>query len=456
MAFEVACSECQGRLMVEQAGVIVACPHCGAHLNIEAPSEAPAQTDSPSAPEDHPEVDSSPQETVATLPEGTETVPAPESDQPAEATADSSLPVADEQIAPEKQFESPQQFEPTSPAETAPAASPPEHQAPAVSTPPVDPADTLPEIPTVSMQPPDIGAEAHTLPAETSSPETTSQGKPAESMPENAGTNAPAASVPARRGVSHHTFSLVRNYAIAMTIAVVILVYKLLTPNLSALESLPDIKPQKKDDKIVYKLVPESAEMPPGHLLSLGQSQRFGNLNVTPVRVTREPVEFIHHQGNEAITRDATSDVVKLWFRFENLSTDQSIAPLDGLVFKRDDNDFENVRSNNFVCRQSEKKKGGKLVFVYDHLITGQWDLRNQHAEREIAPGESLETYIPTTEEGIAQLMSSDEPLIWRVQFRKGYSPKNYGVTTVIEVAFKSSDIGAATPAAPAKPNTNT
>ena len=40
--------------------------------------------------------------------------------------------------------------------------------------------------------------------------------------------------------------------------------------------------------------------------------------------------------------------------------------------------------------------------------------------------------------------MDSGEPLVWRVHFRKGYSPKNYGVTTVIEVAFESSDIGAA------------
>jgi hypothetical protein len=33
--------------------------------------------------------------------------------------------------------------------------------------------------------------------------------------------------------------------------------------------------------------------------------------------------------------------------------------------------------------------------------------------------------------------------LIWRVHFRKGYSPKNYGVTTVFEVKFHSDAIQA-------------
>jgi hypothetical protein len=251
--------------------------------------------------------------------------------------------------------------------------------------------------------------------------------------------------VSAGRGVSRQTFTLVRNYAIAMTLAVVFLIYKLLNPNMSNLESLPDLKPLKnKDGTIGYSRVPEAAEMPPGHLLSLGETQRFGNLNVTPVRVTKEPIEFVHHLGDTGVNREPGDDVVKLWFEFENLSSDQHIAPLDGLVFKRDERDWENIRSNNFVCRQSQKNEDGKLVFVYELNEKDIWVLRNQNAELEIAPGEKIETFIPTSEEGVADLLNSDEPLVWRVHFRKGYSPKNYGVTTVIEVAFDSSDIGTA------------
>src|SRR5690348_5532945 len=40
MAMELACGNCQGRLLVETPGVIVACPHCGIHL--QTPGAAPA------------------------------------------------------------------------------------------------------------------------------------------------------------------------------------------------------------------------------------------------------------------------------------------------------------------------------------------------------------------------------------------------------------------------------
>ena len=432
MAFEVACSQCEGRLMVEEAGVIVACPHCGAHLNIEAPveHEAASTDERTSTPDDEPPADSADQPEAAT-------------EQPVEVSPDSE-PSTDENV---------EGFEPAPSAAiaTVDGESEPADAAPVVTEVPINSSaiETAPEANNPSPQ-----SVADSEPAQEATAHfgaTHPESQPiTQSHPTGGAIEAPfISSVSAGRGVSRHTFTLVRNYAIAMTLAVIFLVYKLLNPNMSALESLPDVKPQKKDDKIVYKLVPEATEMPPGHLLSLGQSQRFGNLQVTPVRITKEPVEFVHHLGDPGVSREPGPEVVKLWFEFENLSTDQSIAPLDGLVFKRDDNDFENVRSNNFACRLSQKKKGGELAFVYDLIEFDIWNLRGQNVEQEIAPGEKLETYIPTSEEGVAQLMNSDEPLVWRVQFRKGYSPKNYGVTTVIEVAFESSDIGAATPVTP-------
>lgn len=430
MAFEVACSQCEGRLMVEEAGVIVACPHCGTHLNIEAPSEPEAAPTNQSidTPDEQPAADASEQ-------------PEPATEQPAEATYEPA-PVPDEPAT-----DTPAEQEPSA-AETPTdgEAEPAEADAPATEG-PIDASagEVVPE--TNDPTPPVVANPESSQELAVESADTVEAPSPEipTETPELGGTiEAPSiSSVAAGRGVSRHTFTLVRNYAIAMTLAVIFLVYKLLNPNMSALESLPDVKPQKKDDKIVYKLVPEATEMPPGHLLSLGESQRFGNLQVTPVRITKEPVEFVHHLGDTGVTREPGPEVVKLWFEFENLSTDQHISPLDALVFKRDDNDFENVRSNNFACRLSQKKKGGELAFVYDLNEFDIWNLRGQNVGQEIAPGEKFETYIPTTEEGVAQLINSDEPLIWRVHFRKGYSPKNYGVTTVIEVSFDSADIGA-------------
>ncbi|NQV24212.1 MAG: hypothetical protein HQ518_07565 [Rhodopirellula sp.] len=443
MAFEVACSECEGRLMVEQAGVIVACPHCGAHLKIDAPVESEASSpdgnvdppaeqpvdESPADSGSQPEV-SEPETEAVAPPAEVESVPVV---QPADSTPDSETPVGFSVVT-------------DAPAEIVGEPMPyiGEPIAATTETTATDATNAISESTTGATE---IAAteDVPRTSAETEATRPTTEDSPVSPQvpATNAGSpgNFPAQNYAPGRRVSPQSFSLLRNYAIAMTLAVIFLIYKLLNPNMSALESLPDVKPPKKDDKIVYKLVPEATEMPPGHLLSLGQSQRFGNLKVTPIRVTREPIEFVHHLGDTGVSREPGPDVVKLWFEFENLSSDQSIAPLDGLVFKRDDNDFENVRSNNFACRLSQKKKGGELAFVYDLNEGDIWNLRDQNVNWEIAPGEKLETYIPTTEEGVAQLVNSDESLVWRVHFRKGYSPKNYGVTTVIEVAFESSDI---------------
>ena len=41
MATEVSCGQCQGRLLVETLGIVVACPHCGTHLSIPLPTPEP-------------------------------------------------------------------------------------------------------------------------------------------------------------------------------------------------------------------------------------------------------------------------------------------------------------------------------------------------------------------------------------------------------------------------------
>ena len=57
-----------------------------------------------------------------------------------------------------------------------------------------------------------------------------------------------------------------------------------------------------------------------------------------------------------------------------------------------------------------------------------------QNIGKELAPGESRETYIPAEE--VVEL--ADGPWMWPVQFRKGYHPNSFrGVTTLIDVRFE-------------------
>jgi hypothetical protein len=547
MAFEVSCSQCQGRLMVEQAGQVVACPHCGVHLAIPeaAPSDVPptdapadfaptdiASGDEPASisvqvseaeatpeaeailtqppPEDSQTGDHSaietpieapalPQDTPGEMPVFS---PASESTDGKEQLADTvdnatnasvdvaaeptTISVDDPFLSSAPDFSSgfggvPASDDPfaggdfnfghadvgnvTTVSEFVPTAPPGDSdEAPEISpAAPESASDSTESLPRISDESQSAPGEAN--PVETGVPELTAD-TDAGSQEEDVAAAVPTAASanaqyqptfqPPTETVPRSKYVLVLSWASSATIAALFLAYLLTTSQTSQLESLPDVKPPKKDDKIVYKLVPEDAAMPPGHVLALGETQRYGNLKVTALRVTRGPIQFEHYDTSSKRTRDDGPEVLKLWLKFENVSRDQSIAPLDELVFQRDDRDFENVRANIFLARTSFKEEIRKwmtakkqkqemerppCLVVYDLNTSDDWNLKGQQVTHEIPPGGQLETYIPTTPEGISDVLTGDEELVWRVHFRKGYSRKNYGVTTVIEVTFNGSDV---------------
>lgn len=235
------------------------------------------------------------------------------------------------------------------------------------------------------------------------------------------------------------------SYASAATLALLYMYWAWSQPRPHALESLPDVPPLDVKNGEVMKLVPVEADVPPGHLLSLSESRRFGNIEVQPLYVVAEPLEFEHFSGRADVRKPQTAPVLKLFLRFTNRSSDQTIVPLDvDLLFRRTMWKDGSPRANQFVCRASERKPGGHQVLLYDHPATSEWDLSGQNLGTPLAPGESVETYLPSEEE----ISSLSGPLVWRVHFRKGYSPGGFGVTTLVDVVFDSSEIQTGRPAA--------
>lgn len=248
----------------------------------------------------------------------------------------------------------------------------------------------------------------------------------------------PQSSAPTTPQVSARRRSLLLialiSYASAATLALLYLLFSLSRGRPHALESLPDVPPLDVQHGEVMKLAPADVDLPPGHRLLLGESRRFGNILVEPLRIVVEPVEFQHFSGRTAVDKAATPPVLKLWLRFTNVSESQSIAPLDpDLVFRRAMLEH-GARANQFVRRVADENTDGPQVLLYDHPISSEWDLRDQQLGVRLAPGESLETYLPSGEEGAAL----SGPLVWRVHFRKGYSPQGFGVTTLVDVEFEA------------------
>lgn len=549
MATEVVCGQCQGRLLVEQTGVVVACPHCGAHLSIGAQAPAPYPPYPPSG--------YYPPQPQA-FPQPAPTWPAPVSAPPAPVTQPPVEPPMLASVAPDVSatVEPPVPPEPvaaaqvtteaaTAPSPAWPVVAEPVVEVPAVAAAAVPEPITIPDftadapepvrLPVVNVSPP-AASEASTVEVSTSAgaapvaavaaalvtegiaehnapvpgqgvseaavtiglPATSSPVANASDFPDFSGignisaaasVSAPsaapeaspasfstaetgeyptiAASTPAPRfgtpteqpatspaapaiasakgntfagpTVPKYLFMIVVSYASAITIAFILLYLR----GASTLD-LPDLVPKvsKTTGQVGLTIIPEGARLPGAYRLRIGESRRYGNVLVTPVKVTRGKLEFTHFSDATKTKPPTESEVLKLWVKFENVSADQTFSPLDKvLLFTRlnDNVVVTQTRSNNYLYQATELKRDGKRVAVYELPVASEWDLKNQQLEQELAPQGVLETYLPTNNEDLSSLTG---PLIWRMQFRKGYNPQSgRGVTTVVEVEFDSGDV---------------
>ena len=228
---------------------------------------------------------------------------------------------------------------------------------------------------------------------------------------------------------------VVGSYASLLTIYVI---YHAFFHRTHQLESLPDLETvQQLGGRLVIPL-PES-NLPPGHMLKLGESRRYGDIRVTPLRVARGPMNFSHYTRNAALIRSPSKPVLKLWLKFENVSDQASITPIDPrlMYFQRESEKL--IAFNVIFPAVEQKSKNGRRFYHFDQLpIESEWQIVGQETKRELLPSESFETFIPS-QEGIEGLSGA---VVWRVHFRKGYGPKTgNGVTTLIDVRFNTDEI---------------
>lgn len=522
MAMEVVCGNCQGRLRVEQTGVIVACPHCGAHLQIGDPAppvpvpavaEAPPSIPPPPEPSFPPPVftpdvavspspftfEPPPVSFPPAVPPPVEILPeiilTPPPKEPQQVSAVDITPGLD---TPPNLFAPPVSTDtPLSDSDTwmpkINLSMPPKIDAPAL--PALDEASTLLLPPATPGSPPPAAPQSPPLPAQPNNAEGTDIWKgsqiehtfgeqstlsmpgsprfegfpqnPSETSSSTASTlvmpgpgspmrpemmastksESPAAPTAATSDssreavVPRYLFVIVASYASAITLAFLYLWWR---GTVSTID-LPDVVPKinKQTGKIGMTLLQET-QLPPAYRLKIGESKRYGSLLVTPVKVTKSPLEFVYFTENGPTKPPSSTPVLKLWVKFKNVSSDQTFPALDEQLLFRRTGDKENAtqdRTNNYVCLQSERKRLGKRVPVYTLPINGDWLLKGQNLNTPIGPDQEWQTYIPTNDEDLSSLKG---PLTWRLHFRKGYNPQTFhGVTTLVEVEFDSQDIRA-------------
>lgn len=424
MPIELLCGQCQGRFAAEQPGGVVACPHCGAHLqvpgepagmNLQPPSQIlPADNGHSPAGElitsnleaaDELEPQPPAMETAATLVTVSETM-ALEEAAPSAIIAPAAIPLSELASHSTPRMPLPEAAAPTVAAFAAPDSATP--MAAASVAPP----------PAASVAPP--------------APPTTPAAAPASRL---------AVDLPSAATVPKFWFTLLLGYSSAATLALLFLLYVLGRIKSHPLESLPDIKPEVRKGEVELKVALPRYDVAPGHVLRIGETRRFGSLKVTPLKVTQGPLRFEHALKAPTAQRPPSQPVLKLWVKFENVSRNQTFSPLDPeLLFRRKYQGFGRPSlTNQFLCKESERlREGGDLRYLFEQSTTSEFHLAGQQLDNTLGPGQAYETFIPS-EEFIDKL---DGDLVWRLQFRKGYHPRTrHGVTTLIDVPFARKDV---------------
>ena len=209
---------------------------------------------------------------------------------------------------------------------------------------------------------------------------------------------------------------------------------------------LPDLAPPVQKDGRVTTLiyVPSGKPLSAGHQLAVGESRRFGSLELTALGVTRGALSFEYFDPALALDdlkREPSGEVLKLHLRVRNISPDQTFVPFDRhLVYARepDRRTAGRFKANNIVWNSEDPSE--TVLYLYDLSPDSDWVIAGQNLDRELAPGESVELFLPSTDGLPSEL---PDHLVWRFHFRKGYNRVSFrGVTTVAEVRFGLDQVG--------------
>lgn len=219
----------------------------------------------------------------------------------------------------------------------------------------------------------------------------------------------------------------------------------------SQLANLPDPVDHEKS----VHLYPRDVPLLSDHVLKIGESREIGDIRVEVLRVTQQSITYQHYTGDTKQKRDNSPPVLQLWLKCTNISTNSDIAPLDyDLVFKQVLNKENEQMSNTFLCQNHHQAKG-PLQLMFERPEHPLWDMVGMSLGQVLKPGESLETFLPSTEEAVSELAAGrlGNELVWRVHIRKGYDGEGKGITTLIEVVFPASDIQTIADAPPSTPS---
>jgi hypothetical protein len=191
---------------------------------------------------------------------------------------------------------------------------------------------------------------------------------------------------------------------------------------------------------------PDPAQSLPDKLkVELGQSIRIGDLEVIPEKVERRQIQYESTIKNAS--QDATQfDVLALVLRLRNISKDVVFKPMDPYFTRQWRPKNGGLMPYTFLSMGDQTVYGGPLSLqeMHDHHL----EIVDQNLNQELRPSEEMTTFVCTNPEDpverILKQRKDKEPLIWRVQVRRGLVQvhnREIPATAVIGVQFSQENI---------------
>jgi len=233
------------------------------------------------------------------------------------------------------------------------------------------------------------------------------------------------------------------SYAILATIAVLILY---LRPPQPSLEYLPDVEGdlqgarRQKHSSTSYERLDPDAPLPDRLKIDLKHSLRLGDVEVTPLRVEWSPLKIRHPD----LTEDLLGEALVLHLKLKNVSQDVAFSPTDP-YFDRQWKSTQDSKPYTFLEIGKERIVGGPLPWQAGRRLDERPVLEGQ-VYQVLPPGAQIETFVctPPGDVTIDRLAELKEPLLWRVQVRRGLvhvGARDVPATAVVGVEFRSADI---------------
>lgn len=257
-----------------------------------------------------------------------------------------------------------------------------------------------------------------------------------------------AAGGPSRSVITVGFFVLLP-YALLMTaLAVYGLVLRPGVPEGHPLSTIPDDFgefPASDRKKVSKRSFPIHGELPPELKVALGGKLELGDLEIEPAKVEVRPLAlFVKSATRTTPELPRATPALVLTLRIRNRSANLWIHPMDP-AFTRKARGTDQPATGLEVG--GRKFWGGAIDWPVANRRFERVYERAQEADAvPLGPGETREYVVFTdTDAAIVEAVeSAGEPLLWRVQVRRGlieYRGKEVPVTAVIGVEFQPNDV---------------